>query len=49
MEQWDLSYNQLNIQAGEIAKGFGSSGGGMQWQKPLPLEMLIDLGLIKKI
>ncbi|WP_339099670.1 glycohydrolase toxin TNT-related protein [Candidatus Enterococcus lemimoniae] len=44
-----LTYDDLIIQASDIASGFGSTGGGIQWQMPLPLEMLTDLGLITKL
>ncbi|WP_156926567.1 glycohydrolase toxin TNT-related protein [Cohnella panacarvi] len=34
---------------GEIAKGFGSSGGGIQYELSLPVEWLEELGMIKEI
>jgi hypothetical protein len=47
MNTWGLTFDDLVIQKGEIAPGFGSSGGGIQYQLPLPTSMLQDLGLIK--
>ncbi|MDN3955294.1 TNT domain-containing protein [Sporolactobacillus laevolacticus] len=49
MTTWGLTFNDLTIQKGEIAPGFGSSGGGIQYQLPLPINMLKDLGLIKPL
>ncbi|MDQ0885077.1 hypothetical protein QFZ81_000165 [Paenibacillus sp. V4I9] len=49
MEGYDLSYNDLKIQKGEIASGFGSIGGGIQYELPLPVGMLEGLGLLEKI
>ena len=34
---------------GEIAPGFGSSGGGIQYQLPLPVDILEELGFLKMI
>lgn len=43
------SYDDLVCYKGEIAAGFNSTGGGIQYQLPLPVDMLEDLGIIKKI
>ena len=43
------SYDDLICYKGEIAAGFGSTGGGIQYQLPLPVDVLEDLGMIKKI
>ncbi|MGX9134453.1 glycohydrolase toxin TNT-related protein [Rummeliibacillus sp. JY-2-4R] len=51
MNYWDLSFESLTIQKGEIAPAikFNSNGGGIQYQLPLPIKMLQSLGLIKMI
>ncbi|MBE6047608.1 MAG: DUF4237 domain-containing protein [Clostridium sp.] len=43
------SYDDLVCYKGKIAKGFGAKGGGIQYQLPLPVDILEDLGIIKKI
>ncbi|ROR29204.1 transposase [Mobilisporobacter senegalensis] len=43
------SYDDLIAYKGEIASGFGSTGGGIQYQLPLPVDILEDLGLLKMI
>jgi peptidoglycan hydrolase-like protein with peptidoglycan-binding domain len=40
---------KLDIYKGEIAPGFGATGGGIQYQFPLPVDMLEDLGYLKLI
>lgn len=47
MTKYDLSYEQLILQSGEIAPGFNSVGGGIQWQLPMPADLLEKLGLLK--
>ena len=43
-------YNvKLDIYKGKIASGFNSVGGGLQYQFPLPIFMLEDLGYLKEI
>ncbi|WP_411167584.1 hypothetical protein ACH36K_10530 [Clostridium sp. MB05] len=37
------SYDDLISYKGEIASGFGSSGGGIQYQLPLPVDILEEL------
>jgi hypothetical protein len=49
MEGYDLSYDDLKIQKGEIARGFRSTGGGIQYELPLPVDILEGLGLLEKI
>ncbi|MBM7691679.1 putative ribonuclease toxin of YeeF-YezG toxin-antitoxin module [Peribacillus deserti] len=49
MDSYDLSFDKLKIQKGEIAKGFDSNGGGIQYELPLPVDMLSGLGLLEKI
>lgn len=49
MEAYDLSFEKLKIQKGEIASGFGSQGGGIQYELPLPVNLLEDLGLLKEV
>lgn len=49
MEGYDLSYKDLKVQKGEMARGFGSNGGGIQYELPLPVDMLEGLGILKKI
>ena len=43
------SYDDLISYKGEIASGFGASGGGIQYQLPLPVDILEELGLLKII
>lgn len=43
------SYDDLISYKGEIAPGFGSSGGGIQYQLPLPVDILEKLGFLKMI
>lgn len=45
----DLSCEKLKIQKGGIANGFGSQGGGIQYELPLPVNLLKDLGLLKGV
>lgn len=49
MEKWDLSWSDLKVQRGSIAEGFGSKGGGVQYELPLPIEYLLELGILKEI
>ncbi|MBO1911093.1 glycohydrolase toxin TNT-related protein [Microvirga sp. 3-52] len=49
MNFWGLSFDDLKIQKGEIAPGFGAVGGGIQYQLPLPTSMLEGLGLLKSL
>lgn len=43
------SYDDLISYKGEIASGFEASGGGIQYQLPLPVDILEELGLLKII
>jgi Tuberculosis necrotizing toxin len=43
------SYDDLISYKGEIAPGFGSIGGGIQYQLRLPLDILEELGFLKTI
>ncbi|MBC6310959.1 TNT domain-containing protein [Listeria sp. FSL L7-1582] len=47
MNTWGLTFEELAIQKGGIAKGFGVGGGGVQYQLPLPASMLEGLNLLK--
>lgn len=49
MAEYDLTFNNMKVQKGNIAKGFDSSGGGIQYQLPLPVDMLIGLKILKEI
>ena len=49
MDVYGLTFEDLVIQKGEIAPGFGSLGGGIQYQLPLPTSMLEELGLLKEL
>lgn len=42
-------YNRLIPQSGYIAEGFGSSGGGIQIELPMPVDMLEGIGILKEI
>ena len=48
MKKYKLSFEDLKTFRGEIASGFGSIGGGKQYELPLPGDMLEKLGLITK-
>ena len=48
MKKYKLSFEDLNTFRGKIASGFGSTGGGEQYELPLPVDMLEKLGLITK-
>jgi hypothetical protein len=48
----DLAENyadDLIIQKGNIAPGFGSIGGGIQYEMPIPVDLFEGLGLIEKM
>lgn len=47
MKKYSLNFDDLVIQKGDIAPGFGSIGGGIQYQMLLPARLLEDLGMIK--
>lgn len=49
MEKWDLTWSDLQIQRGTIAEGFGSKGGGIQYEFPMPIQYLLDLGILKEV
>ncbi|OXM12980.1 hypothetical protein CGZ75_24235 [Paenibacillus herberti] len=49
MKKFKISFDELKVQKGNIAEGFGSSGGGIQFELPLPVNMLEDLGLLVKV
>ncbi|MGJ7922913.1 TNT domain-containing protein [Neobacillus sp. LXY-4] len=42
-------YSKVIPHKGVIAKGFGSPGGGIQYELPLPVEWLEGLGMLKEI
>ena len=42
-------YSKVVSQKGGIAEGFGSPGGRIQYELPLPVEWLEDLGLLREI
>ncbi|MDO7485878.1 glycohydrolase toxin TNT-related protein [Peribacillus frigoritolerans] len=42
-------YSKVITQKGGIAEGFGSPGGGIQYELPLPVEWLEGLGMLKEI
>ncbi|WP_162921802.1 TNT domain-containing protein [Listeria costaricensis] len=42
-------WQQIKISVGEIASGFGTPGGGTQWQFPFSVEVLEKIGLVKEI
>nr|WP_309100501.1 TNT domain-containing protein [Fredinandcohnia onubensis] len=49
MDAYDLSFDDLKVQKGEIAPGFGSTGGGIQYEMPLSVDILEGLGLVEKL
>ena len=42
-------YNRLVSQRGYIADGFGATGGGIQIELPMPVDMLEGIGILKEI
>lgn len=42
-------YSKLTAYKGRIADGFGSTGGGIQIELPLPVDWLEKLGLLREI
>ncbi|PAE37523.1 hypothetical protein CHI06_20180 [Bacillus sp. 7884-1] len=48
MDAFDLSYDDLKIQKGNIAPVLGSTGGGIQYEMPLPVDLLEGIGLNRK-
>lgn len=48
MDAYDLTYDDLKIQKGDIAPGFGSTGGGIQYEMPLPVDLLEGFRLSRK-
>ncbi|GMQ55695.1 hypothetical protein AN1V17_00870 [Vallitalea sediminicola] len=50
MKYKNLTYDDLVIYKGQIAKGFGcNTGGSIQYQLPLPIDILVDLKLLEVI
>ena len=49
MIKYKLSFDDLKVQKGDIASGFGSSGGGIQYELPMPVEYLIGLKILSKV
>ncbi|WP_339362091.1 TNT domain-containing protein [Vallitalea maricola] len=49
MKKYKLTFDKLKVQKGNIARGFGSTGGGIQYELPLPVDMLIELKILFEI
>jgi len=49
MDYKELDFKDLVTYKGKIADGFGVDGGGIQYQLPLPIDMLIDLKLLEVV
>jgi hypothetical protein len=49
MNAYQLSFEDLRVQVGPIAPGFGQRGGGTQYLFPLSTDMMERLGLIKEV
>ncbi len=49
MNAYQLSFDDLRVQVGPIAPGFGQRGGGTQYLFPLSTDMMERLGLIKEV
>jgi hypothetical protein len=49
LRYYNGDYGKLVTQQGGIAEGFGSSGGGIQYELPLPVGWLEELGLLKEV
>jgi hypothetical protein len=48
MKKFKLKFSDLTAYRGKIASAFGSTGGGIQYELPLPVDMMESLGLIKE-
>jgi len=49
MTKYKLTFDKLEVQKGKIAKGFDTAGGGIQYELPLPVDMLIGLDVLSEI
>lgn len=49
MNKYNITDDKLIVSEGKIAPGFGANGGGIQWEIPLPIYYLEELGLVEKI
>ena len=49
LRYYNGDYSKVVTYKGGIAKGFGASGGGIQYELPLPVEWLEELGLLKEV
>ena len=49
MNAYQLSFEDLRVQVGPTAPGFGQRGGGTQYLSPLSTDMIEKLGLIKDV
>ena len=49
LRYYNGDYSKLVTHQGGIAEGFGSSGGGIQYELPLPVGWLEELGLLKEV
>ena len=49
MANYRLTWDAMHTRSSEVAPGFGDPGGGIQWELPLPLKMLEEIGMVKKL
>ncbi|MGL4340051.1 MAG: TNT domain-containing protein [Rhodoglobus sp.] len=49
MRRFRLDWDNLVTHRGEVAPAFGSPGGGVQIELPMPAERLVELGLLRRI
>jgi hypothetical protein len=49
MDAYYLSNDDIKVQNDNITLGFGSVGGGIQYEVPIPVDLLEGLGLIEKM
>jgi hypothetical protein len=49
MKLYKLDWNDIRVFAGEIDEAFGEVGGGTQYQLPFGADVMVDLGLLKRV
>jgi hypothetical protein len=49
MSSYEIKIEELIVQKGKIKAAFDATGGGIQYQLPLPVDLLEDLKLLEKI
>lgn len=49
MKLFNPDWNNIRVFAGEIDKAFGEVGGGTQYQLPFGADVMVELGLLKRV